>query len=281
VLSKLFLLSLFCIISCGDIVDEAPASLNIPKKVSRWDLERIKSESLDIRMSEEFYEFFAKKDEDKNGFNPIEQMAHTWNMAHPELDFYSLPFIRTEEKAYAELKEYRDDEMGIYLSRDWFEGHSSASLGITQFWAKRFNEGKANEYLMLVHADIIINFRDHDYSITKEEEKYDLYTVILHEMGHMIGLPHPRRLGEEDAVMAPRLGKGEIKRKLLPNDFKALFKTYPISDSKYFFDIPDQTAPFNLFREPEEERFIVEFLKDGHKHYHHNGKYISCEKNIH
>ena len=282
---KLILLLSFLIplTSCGDIEDSEPQNINVPTTYlrARWNIEKIKESPLEIFLATELVDLLPLEQEDKDGLNLIEQMAELWNKGHPELDFFGLPFIRGESKIYTHLDDFLDDEMGIYPSYGWYKTLSKRSLGITQFYGRRINPAEGQQYIELVHADIILNFKDHNYSITvRDEERFDLLTVIFHEMGHMIGLPHPRG---QDAwgVMAATLGKDDRKRKLSEPDLEALFKAYPIEDSKYFYDIPDPNAPLNLYVDPPLEKFIIEITEDGHKHYHHNGKYISCEKNIH
>ena len=239
---------------------------------------------LEIRFSTKYLDWFEQLGENENPLNPIEQMAQVWNLGHPDIDFFSLPFISTEEKDYLELKEYRDDEwytgwcnltqMGIYASSNWFPGLTSGSLGITQFFGVRKNRGTESEYIELVHADIILNFRDHDFSLVGDKEKYDLLTIILHEMGHMIGLPHPKKDNPGPSVMAPRLAKGEVKRKLLPPDLKALLGIYPTDDLLYFLEI-SKIEPLDPFVTPEEERFIIEFMPNGTRHLYPQDKIYS------
>ncbi len=282
---KLLLITLFLIplVSCGDIEDPTPQNTYIPTTYlrARWNIEKLKEAPLEIYLSEQLIDLLPIEGENKVGLNLIEQMAELWNLGHPDLDFFGLPFIRSENKVYTNLNDFLDDEIGIYPSYGWYKSLSKRSLGITQFFGKRINLANGKQYIELVHADIIINFKDHEYSIDEENsDKFDLITIIFHEMGHMIGLPHPRG---KDAwgVMAATLGRDDRKRKLSAPDLDGLFKAYPLEETKYLYDIPDFNAPLYLYIDPPLERFIIELMEDGHKHFHHNGKYISCEKNIH
>ena len=147
--------------------------------------------------------------------------------------------------------------MGIYASYGWYKSLSKRSLGITQFYGKRINLVDGSQYIELVHADIILNFKDHNFSITeRNKERFDLLTVILHEMGHMIGLPHPRGKNAW-GVMAATLGKDDRKRILSNPDLDALFKAYPLEETKYLYDIPEQNIQLNLIVDPPLEKFII------------------------
>jgi hypothetical protein len=163
IMKVFFSITLLTLVSCGDIVDPGPQHLNLPDTrpvVARWNPEILSVNPLEIHLSETFYLLFEKADEDENGYNPIEQMAYIWNQSHPGITFFELPFLQSEAKEYQSLQEYRDDEMGIYGSKNWFEELNPSALGITQFYGVRRNIGTELESIELTHADIILNLRD-------------------------------------------------------------------------------------------------------------------------
>ncbi|RLA64455.1 MAG: hypothetical protein DRQ88_03590 [Epsilonproteobacteria bacterium] len=281
---RLFYLNTFLLLllSCGDIVDAEPIKKNLPGYTYRWNFELLKDSPLEIYLAQDLVDLLPEELDDKDGLNLIEQMADVWNKGHPELDFFALPFIRSENKDYTNLQDFQDDEIGIYPSYGWYKNLSTRSLAITQFFGTKKSLANGKIIVELAHADIIINFRNFKYSIGQNKEKlYDLLTVLLHEMGHMIGLPHPRgeRLGK--GIMSRTLGKEEVKRRLEPADMFLLMDSYPIEETKYLYDLPDYRDPLNLLVDPPLERFIIELMEDGHKHYHENGKFLSCDENIH
>jgi hypothetical protein len=69
---------------------------------------------------------------------------------------------------------------------------------------------------------------------TINQGEYDLFSTILHELGHAAGLAHPCGVGspdcsdsEVDAVMYPSLGSQHQRRELRQDDIDALISAYP------------------------------------------------------
>jgi hypothetical protein len=59
------------------------------------------------------------------------------------------------------------------------------------------------QYIELTHADIIANYRDYGSRFTMRNNpliEFDLPTVMLHEMGHLLGLCHETT---KPSIMAP------------------------------------------------------------------------------
>lgn len=63
----------------------------------------------------------------------------------------------------------------------------------------------------ILEADIRINDKDFDFSVSEvvESSKVDLTSLVLHEMGHVLGLAH---IEEDTSVMQSELSKGEDRR---------------------------------------------------------------------
>lgn len=104
----------------------------------------------------------------------------------------------------------KDGVNGIYKITKWPTILPGSALAVTQLFASRHNIGKANEYLRIEHADILVN--EHLYNFrtnnTFVSNTFDFRTVMLHEMGHFLGLNH--KYG--DTVMIPSIGDGSIAR---------------------------------------------------------------------
>lgn len=83
----------------------------------------------------------------------------------------------------------------------------------------------------LFEADILINgemplrmLEERD----TESSSYDLPTVLTHEMGHVLGLGES---GDRDAVMWPRVSRGQSgRRELAPDDVDAVLALYGTID---------------------------------------------------
>lgn len=213
------------------------AAQNSPGGISgstpiRWTVTAVTATGLDVVIGDDIVNSFAGGDLDGSGDDPIEQMMKDWNGSMGNATFFRVPATTTTNKDHANLLDYFDlnaspvgQEMGVYNSAGWFSDVSSSALAITQFFGERKNVGLATEYLELVHADIIFNLRDFTFSTNAGSGvDYDLHSVILHELGHFIGLDH-QVLGAS-AVMAPTLGISDSQRSLLALDVTSITALY-------------------------------------------------------
>lgn len=138
-----------------------------------------------------------------NGLNPLEQMAKVWNDAVPSKTLIQVPFPIAATTGYSSTSSYKDGEIGIYKSPNWFSNVSSNALAITQFYGVVTESAGLGTYIQLTHGDIIVNYRDYGSELTMTNASgfdYDVPTIILHEMGHLLGLCHEE---DEPSIMAP------------------------------------------------------------------------------
>lgn len=68
------------------------------------------------------------------------------------------------------------------------------------------------------------NERDCKFVVGKENGKFDIETVALHETGHVIGMMHST---VRDAVMYPNVEPGSLKRVLSKDDLQGVQELYP------------------------------------------------------
>ncbi|OFZ26929.1 MAG: hypothetical protein A2381_20085 [Bdellovibrionales bacterium RIFOXYB1_FULL_37_110] len=217
----LFILILVTCFACLEMEpkpERGPSSLpaaNYETATIRWSNELVSTSNLNLMISSDF------SDQEKAS---IGEIISTWNVAHEDLSFISETRQETSNLNTSDLNVYRDNTLGIYKSYSWFDELSSFALGVTQFYATRRNAGMDSEYLEILHADIILNYKDYNFDANdKAYSGYDLYSVILHEMGHFLGLKHTRHV--ED-VMSPYLDTGELKHTLSANDVNLLNNLY-------------------------------------------------------
>lgn len=235
----------------------------------RWDISGLLQSPLNVVLAQEFLPKISTEETDTSGLNAIELMAKKWNFAHPSLEFYNLPFTVGTNRVFSNLDDYLDNEIGIYFSEGWYRELSPNSLAVTQFFGKRKNVGTDDEYFELVHGDILVNFRDFDYFADSNTKTFDLLTVLVHEMGHLLGLPHSNN-PTIPSVMSPYLDRGEKRRELTEYDIETILKYYPASNP----EVAAFSSLLNIEEAETLERYIVELKSDGNCLHYLNGQFL-------
>lgn len=152
--------------------------------IGRWSNDKL---PLDIRLSPEF----------SAGDKPyLELMAARWNNeVNPTLgkNLIVPSFATAGVSSFASTASFNDSEFGIYKSYNWFGNVSNNALAITQFFGTVVNSPGLGNHIDLRHADIILNYDDYGSEFTMTNQngfEYDVPTIVLHEMGHFLGLCH-------------------------------------------------------------------------------------------
>lgn len=203
------------------------SSFNSETTPVRWSTASLNG-GLDVQISSDISNTFVGADNDSSGRNPIEQMFNNWNQAS-SLTFFKVPANTTTNKDTGDLNSYKSDGvLGIYRSDNWFSNVSSQALAITQYFGYRRNEGTSSEYVELFHADILLNYRDYNFSTDSTSGTYDLASVILHELGHFVGLGHVKTYSTA-SVMQAYLGMSDEVRNLFSHDRSSVQSLYGIN----------------------------------------------------
>lgn len=221
----------------------------------------------------------------------MEAMAEKWKIAANGQDMITMgsqlltPFNYNED----------DGILGIYKAKVWPSDLTGNELAITNLFCRRVNVGKSTEHLRIVEADIIINYSndsrgrrnfDFDYD-NVGTSGYDFQTVVLHEMGHFLGLNHiPEYSKRSDAdwgmnsvdykassVMYPSVSSSINKRDPQQRDINELIYKYnlaPASSGSRMIassgDIyPEEDIPGEFVK------VVMELKKDGECVHKHNG----------
>lgn len=133
------------------------------------------------------------------------------------------------ESLYSSLD---DDETVVYFEKNWINttDKSDATLATTVWEVDSENPS------MIVKGDIILNAEvysfvdalDHEFEDDPNLRYVDSETVIIHELGHLLGLGHTDSSVDERSVMLPKtaIGLGVAKRNLSSNDGSAIKEIY-------------------------------------------------------
>jgi hypothetical protein len=106
-----------------------------------------------------------------------------------------------------------DSTFGIYKTTSWPPSLPGSALAVTQIFGRRFNVGTPDEFINIEHADILVNFDNHQFDTADTGSNYDLRTVVLHELGHFLGLQHKSASSSRNAsIMYPSINTAEAKR---------------------------------------------------------------------
>ena len=109
-----------------------------------------------------------------------------------------------------------DDQNVVIFTDDWVG--QPELLAITSTWSDTSGE--------LLDFDMLVNTRDHAWTVTGEVEADDLQNALAHEFGHALGIDHDN--ATKDATMFPSTLLGETsKRDLADSDVAVLAFMYP------------------------------------------------------
>jgi hypothetical protein len=186
-----------------------------------------------------------------------------------------------------------DGILGIYKATTWPSDVSEDALAITQLFGRRYNVGEATEYVSIVEADILVNYKPGLYGFTYDTVDngpgYDLRTIVLHEMGHFLGLQHiptydyrpdsesnlGRAAYKETSVMYPSVSSIEQKRIPQTKDINALVNKYNIGSGA----TPAMVASADRYRPQNNDpgknvKIVIELRASGECVHKENGAVI-------
>ncbi len=136
----------------------------------------------------------------------IRSAADVWNSE------VGVDVISIETVVGGQGKPTQDGYNIIYWMNTWDAKKKSEQARTTIYW-------KGSH---IYEADIRINDKNHNFSLTKNAEsgKVDFYSLMVHEMGHVLGLAHIEP--EAQSVMHAYLSNGTERRSLFEKDQSTL-----------------------------------------------------------
>lgn len=126
--------------------------------------------------------------------------------------------------AKSNLNSYDDSVLGIYKVHDWPSDLPNTALAVTQIRGRQ-----KSSYIQITHADILVNYDFFSFA-TDGSWGYDLKTVIVHEMGHFLGLFHDNS-SINSSVMYPSIGRFTVNQTPYENDINNLVSKYGLNRS--------------------------------------------------
>ncbi|MBC76982.1 MAG: hypothetical protein CME64_13295 [Halobacteriovoraceae bacterium] len=153
----------------------------------------------------------------------IRDMANEWsNSVNGVVDFMDPNYTVSEKNS--SLSEYEDGVIGVYKLYSWPDELPQTALAVTQVIGVR-----KSGYIQILHADILVNYQNYSFT-TDHTWGYDLQTIILHEMGHLLGLYHDGN-STNDSVMYESITRYTDNRSPKERDIQNIENKYGIQRS--------------------------------------------------
>lgn len=142
----------------------------------------------------------------KDAWIAIEDAAAVWNQA--------------VGRTVLEIAQYgvsnpltKDGYSIIYYLDEWDQNHPREQARTSIYWYGR----------KIIEADVLVNTQNFQFQVTTadsvERDKVDLYSLMVHEFGHVLGFAHSEY---PDSVMVTELAKGQDRRVVSTHDVNFL-----------------------------------------------------------
>lgn len=128
----------------------------------------------------------------------------------------------TPNQQYTGIYDSLDDMIyAITFQYDsWFSGYDTTlAITLTRTYGTT-----------IVNADILFNYFSYpfDTQTPVPSDRMDFESILLHEMGHLLGLSHISVQDDPASTMNPTFGFGEMKRELSIYDYQAIRNKYSL-----------------------------------------------------
>lgn len=218
-----FLIFCFCFTGC---VREETVHQNQPKysALSGSHLEAKWSNSISFPLTLKYGTNFST-----NELMAIENSANNWNdSVQNEIHFFDIQPSQVSEKVHVD--DYNDTELGVYKLTKWPTELPPTALAITQIFGEKI-QTSTDTRLEIQHADILVNFENFEFSSNGGFIGYDLETIIIHEMGHFLGLAH-QDSSPETSIMYPTIGQFTDSKIPKEIDISNILAKYSVTNTR-------------------------------------------------
>ncbi|MBY0517089.1 MAG: matrixin family metalloprotease [Bacteriovoracaceae bacterium] len=189
--------------------------------------------------------------------------------------FFSIPNTQVADKGNTtNLDSLLDREFGVYKATQWNRELDPNALAVTQIFGVRHNTGSSSEYIEIVDADILVNWRGYRFAPT-DPSGYDLFTVVLHEYGHFLGLGHVYNYSY-DSVMYTTIGYSTFYIKPGSYDISTIQTRYNIGTralgaKRSIASVEKASTHEDVMQSGRGVKITMELLKDGECVHKENG----------
>lgn len=226
---RIFLLCFTLLLfSCEEETQPEQSFGEVPSGRLLWHPDQFPTGSkIQLSLSEEFETEVIGAESDLSDI--VSNISQQWDDSVSKVDFFTAAPNMVSNLDYSNLESYWDPshqtKIGIYVHYDWFTEIPSQAVAITQFYAV-LDTFQGKPYYRLLHADIIFNARNHSFSmIASDTHRYHFPTVLMHEMGHLLGLDHNFDYSS-GSVMIPSFSSMYYQHQLSDVDQKKIKKKY-------------------------------------------------------
>ena len=212
----LFLFLLLCF-SCAKNSDDSvtsPTTIDMDKM--RWNLSEF---PIQLKVSDNL---------DVPSQNIVSDVMDVWEAA-ANINFFNATEI-TPALNFTKLSDYyyRDKVVnGVYLTSNEVDELGEESLAVTQIFFTRSTDFSLNTYYHIIHTDIVLNGFHYNFSTDSQNNTtYYLLTLVLHEMGHVLGLGH-----KSSGIMYPYMSTDDKQDSLSSYDVGLINSKYNPANS--------------------------------------------------